>query len=438
MIPRYTPDDIGQVWSDAARIRAWLDVELAACRGMAACGLVPQSDVEHLMRVAEAANDEALAERAAVLEEVTQHDVIAFLTAFEEMAGPASRHIHYGLTSNDVLDTSLALRLVKASHIIEEDLLALRGAVRVQAEAHRGTPMIGRSHGVHAEPISFGLVMASWFAELTRSLRRLRAARDDVAVGKLSGAVGTNAHLPPAVEDHALLALGLRPETVATQVVARDRHAHFFGCLAVIAASLERFSVEIRHLQRTEVREVEEPFGRGQKGSSAMPHKRNPILTENLTGLARLMRGWAHAAFENVALWHERDISHSSVERVIAPDATITLVFMLRRLRRVVEGLVVHPERMQANLESTRGLPFSQAILLDLVRKGMNRQPAYELIQRCAMRVWDEGVDLRSALLEDEELKRYLSPEEVNAAFTLDRHLAHVDAIIDRALSEAP
>ncbi|MEO1338433.1 MAG: adenylosuccinate lyase, partial [Myxococcota bacterium] len=312
----------------------------------------------------------------------------------------------------------------------------LQAAVKKQAEAHRRTAMVGRSHGIHAEPITFGLVMAGWFAELTRSRRRLKAATDEIRVGKISGAVGTNAHVPPAVEQKALTALGLSPETVATQVVARDRHAQFFGTLATIAASLERFSVQVRHMQRTEVREAEEPFTVGQKGSSAMPHKRNPILTENLTGLARLMRGWAHAAYENVALWHERDISHSSVERVIAPDATITMVFMLRRLTRVVNGLVVYPKRMQENLDQMRGLVFSQPVLLALTQKGLPRQQAYTIVQRNAMRVWDEGLDLRSALLADEELMQKIDAAQIDACFDLDRHLAHVDALIDRALRE--
>jgi len=436
MIPRYTPEDIGAVWSEPARIRAWLDVEIAACRAMANAGLVPADDVATLERISKEVDVVSLAERAEVLEQTTKHDVIAFLSAFEEVAGPPARHVHYGLTSNDVLDTAFGLRMRQAGQLVEDALYELRGALAKQADAHRRTSMIGRSHGVHAEPISFGLVMASFHAEMTRNLRRLRAAREELRVGKLSGAVGTNAHLPPEVEREALTALGLEVETVATQVVARDRHAEFFSTLAIVAASIERLAVEIRHLQRTEVREAEEPFGKGQKGSSAMPHKRNPILTENVTGLARLMRGWAHAAMENVALWHERDISHSSVERVIAPDATITAVFMLRRMTRVIDGLVVHSGQMQANLDRMRGLPFSQAVLLDLIRKGMDRQPAYEAVQRCAMRVWDEDMELKAALAADETVAKHLSREEVEDAFRIERHLANADAIIDRALAE--
>lgn len=438
MIPRYTPDDVGRLWTEGHKVRTWLDVEVAACRAMAEEGLVPAQDVDAIEAAARGCDPEALAARALEIEATTKHDIIAFLTAFEEIAGPVARHVHFGLTSSDVLDTSLALRLVEATALVEEALVALRRAVRERAEEHRRTVMVGRSHGIHAEPVTFGMVMAGFYAELGRNLTRLRAAREDIRVGKLSGAVGTSAHLPMSVEQRALARLGLRVETVATQVVQRDRHAQYFATLATLAASLERFSVEVRHLQRTEVREAEEPFTVGQKGSSAMPHKRNPILTENLTGLARLMRGWAQAAFENVALWHERDISHSSVERVIAPDATITAVFMLRRLRRVVEGLVVYPDRMQANLRQMNGLVFSQGVLLALTRKGLDRQVAYVIVQRAAMRVWDEGLQMIDALLGDEELMRHMTEDEVRAAFDLEPHLANADAIVDRALAEPP
>ena len=435
MIPRYTPADIGAIWSEAHRMKTWLAVEVAACEAMAEAGLMPADDVRKIRVAADAADYERLAERALEIEATTKHDIIAFLTAFEEIAGDVARHVHFGMTSSDVLDSALALRLVDSTEMIRQALLELMAVVRTQAEAHRKTPMIGRSHGIHAEPITFGLVMASWYAELTRSLRRLDQATEEIRVGKISGAVGTNAHLPPDVEARALESLGLGVETVATQVVARDRHAQFFATLATIAASLERFAVEIRHLQRTEVREAEEPFTAGQKGSSAMPHKRNPILSENLTGLARLMRGWAHAAFENVALWHERDISHSSVERVIAPDATITMVFMLRRMSRLVGGLVVYPARMKENLEQMRGLVFSQPVLLELTKKGLPRQQAYTIVQRNAMRVWDEGIDLMTALLADTELTASIDRTQIEACFDLDRHLAHVDALIDRALA---
>lgn len=435
VIPRYTPDDMAAVWAEANRVKTWLDVEVAACRAMADEGLIPAGDVDQIEAAAKGCDFDKLAERSLEIEKTTKHDVIAFLTAFEEVAGEVARHVHFGMTSSDVLDSSLALRLVEATNIIEQDLENLGAAVKKRAEEHRHTPMVGRSHGIHAEPITFGMVLAGWYAELSRNMERLKAAKADIAVGKISGAVGTNAHLPPSVEEKALGALGLGVETVATQVVARDRHAQYFGTLATLAASIERFSVQVRHMQRTEVREAEEPFTVGQKGSSAMPHKRNPILTENLTGLARLVRSWAQAAYENVALWHERDISHSSVERVIAADATITVAFMLRRMKRVVEGLVVYPDRMKANLELMRGLVFSQPVLLELTRKGLQRQEAYVIVQRSAMRVWDEGIDLLSALESDEELGARLSQDEIRACFDLDRHLSHVDGIIDRALA---
>lgn len=437
MIPRYTPEDIGAIWTDAKRIEAWLKVELAACEAMTELGMIPADDLRSLKETAAKVDFAALAVRALEIEKTTKHDVIAFLTAFEELAGPPSRHVHFGMTSSDVLDTAFALQLLDAIALIEAALDGLRAAVKKRAEEHRKTVMIGRSHGIHAEPITFGMVLASWYAELTRSRHRLTAARNEIAVGKISGAVGTSAHLPLSVEANALAKLGLAPETVATQVVSRDRHAQLFSTLAVIASSIERFAVEVRHLQRTEVREAEEPFTRGQKGSSAMPHKRNPILTENITGLARLVRGWAVAALENVALWHERDISHSSVERVIGPDATITLVFMLRRMTSVVSGLVVYPERMRENLNSMRGLVFSQSVLLVLTEKGLQRQAAYAIVQRAAMRVWDEGVEMKKALLEDAELMRSISAEEIEQCFNLDKQLGNVGAIIDRALAES-
>ncbi len=437
MIPRYTPEDIGAVWTDANRIKTWLAVEIAACEAMAQAGQVPPEDLQTLKEAQKKCDFDALAQRALEIEATTKHDVIAFLTAFEELVGPASRHVHFGLTSSDILDSAFALQLLEATDLVIADLDKLQAAVGRRAEEHRATPMMGRSHGIHAEPTTFGLVLGSWYAELSRNKRRLLIARDDIRVGKLSGAVGTSAHLSLAIEAHALESLGLIPEAVATQVVARDRHAFLFSVLAGLAASLERFAVEVRHLQRTEVREAEEPFTKGQKGSSAMPHKRNPILTENVTGLARLVRSYAHASLENVALWHGRDISHSSVERVIGPDATITVCFMLRRMTRVVEGLVVYPERMQENLELMRGLVFSQSILLRLTEKGLARQDAYVIVQRCAMRVWDEGLDLKSALLEDEALKTHLSKQEIDQAFDLDRHLAQASPILDRALKTA-
>ena len=437
MIPRYTPEDIGALWSDAHRVETWLKVELAAVEAMAEQGLVPQADLTSLKAAAEGCDFTKLADRALEIEATTKHDVIAFLTAFEELAGPPSRHVHFGLTSSDVLDTAFALLLVESTDLVIGEVERLMVAVRAKVEAHRHTPMMGRTHGIHAEPMTFGLVMASWFAELGRDRKRLAYARAEIAFGKLSGAVGTSAHLAPELEAAALQKLGLSVEPVATQVVPRDRHANLFSALALLGASIERFAVQMRHLQRTEVYEAEEPFGAGQKGSSAMPHKRNPILSENITGLARLMRSWAGAAFENVALWHERDISHSSVERVIGPDATITAVFMLRRMRRIVEGMTVFPENMMKNLEQMKGLVFSQPLLLELAKRGLERQAAYVIVQRNAMRVWQEGVPMKDALLADTELLEHVSAEDIEACFDLQRHLSHVDAIIDRALQSA-
>ena len=436
MIPRYTPSDIGALWTEQAKIEAWLEVEVAACRAMSELDLIPREDFEAIERAAKTCDFEQLAQRAAEIEATTKHDIIAFLTAFEEVAGPVARHVHFGLTSSDILDTALALRLVRALDMIDKDISALRAVIRQRAHEHRRTLMVGRSHGIHAEPTSFGMILAGFDAELSRAVRRLSEARKDIAVGKLSGAVGTYAHLPLEVEEKALAYLGLDIETVATQVVQRDRHAHFFNALSVLAGSLERMAVEVRHLQRTEVREAEEPFSVGQKGSSAMPHKRNPILTENITGLARLIRGWAQAASENIALWHERDISHSSVERVIGPDATITTVFMLRRMRRVFDGLVVYPQRMLENLNATRGLVFSQGLLLALTRKGLERQAAYVIVQRNAMRVWDEGVELLPVLLEDKELREHMSESEIRDVFDIERLLQNIDKVIHRATSQ--
>ncbi len=437
MIPRYTPEDIGALWTDAARFQRWLKVELAVLDVLADRGEVPRADQAAVHAVAARCDFQALAARALEIEKTTHHDVIAFLSAFEELAGPPARHVHFGLTSSDVVDTALALTLVEASQLVLAELGGLKGALRTRIEEHRHTPMMGRTHGIHAEPISFGLVLAGHYAEATRNERRLRQAIETIGVGKLSGAVGTSAHLSPEIEAEALAKLGLKTESLATQVVPRDRHAELFSTLAILGASIERLALEVRHLQRTEVYEAEEPFAKGQKGSSAMPHKRNPILSENLTGLARLLRAWAGAALEDVALWHERDISHSSVERVIGPDATITAVFMLRRMKRLVEGLNVYPVNMRANLEKMRGLVFSQGVLLELAKKGLPRQQAYVLVQRNAMRVWSEaGVGLQEALSADPEIAAQLSPAELSACFDLDRQLRHADVLIDRVLAE--
>jgi adenylosuccinate lyase len=370
------------------------------------------------------------------IEERTRHDVIAFLTHVEELAGADARWLHLGMTSSDVLDTSLALLLCAATDEIVGGLDLLMAALRRRADEHRHTPMIGRSHGIHAEPVTLGIVFAGFYAEARRNRRRLVSARYTVAVGKIAGAVGTYANVSPTVEQAALAALGLRPETVATQVVQRDRHAELFAALALLGASVERLAIQIRHWQRTEVGEAEEAFGKGQKGSSAMPHKKNPILAENLTGLARLLRGYVVPALENVALWHERDISHSSVERMIAPDATALADFMLRRAAGLVDGLVVHAARMQDNLALTGGLIFSEGVMLALVRTGLPRQTAYEMVQRSALKARDQGGDFKSLLAADNDVSSRLPAGALDAAFDLTHHLRHADQIIDRALAD--
>ncbi|GAC1341479.1 MAG: adenylosuccinate lyase [Myxococcales bacterium] len=433
MIPRYSRPEMARLWTPEHRYQTWLAVELAAGRAMAEAGLVPREAIADCAARGGTFTAQDAA-RIDEIEKVTRHDVIAFLTFLEERIGPSARHLHFGMTSSDVLDTSLALLLRDAADLILAGIDRAHAAVVKRALEHKNTPIIGRSHGIHAEPTTFGLKLAVWAAELSRAKTRMERARAVIAVGKISGAVGTFAHLAPAIEERALAALGLAPEPASTQVVQRDRHAEYFGALAQVGASIEHFAVEIRHLQRTEVREVEEPFGQGQKGSSAMPHKRNPILSENLTGLARVLRGYAAAALEDVALWHERDISHSSVERVIGPDGTVALDFMLHRFAGLIEGLRVYPERMRENLELMRGLVFSQPVLLKLIEGGMDRQAAYVVVQRNAMRVWDEGRDFKSLLAEDAEVKARLSPDDLEAAFDLERELRHVDAIFDRAI----
>ncbi|HEY2744380.1 MAG TPA: adenylosuccinate lyase, partial [Polyangia bacterium] len=379
MIDRYSRKELRALWSDSRRFGVWLDVELAACAAMETEGSVPPGTAARVREKAAGKLDPA---RILEIEERTRHDVIAFLTHVEELAGADARWLHLGMTSSDVLDTSLAVLLVLATQEILDGLEFLMAALQRRAEEHRHTAMIGRSHGIHAEPVTLGIVFAGFYAEAHRNRRRLVAARKNIAVGKIAGAVGTYANVSPTVEKEALAALGLRPETVATQIVQRDRHAELFDALALVGASVEKLAIQIRHWQRTEVGEAEEAFGKGQKGSSAMPHKKNPILSENLTGLARMLRGYAVPALENVALWHERDISHSSVERMIAPDATSLADFMLRRAATLVDGLVVHAPRMQKNLALTGGLIFSEGVMLSLVRTGLPRQTAYEIVQR--------------------------------------------------------
>ena len=427
MIDRYTRPEMGRIWSEEGRLGRWLEVELAVVEALAERGDVPAAAARALR--AHARIDPA---RMRAIEAEVQHDVIAFVSAVAETVGDEGRYIHLGLTSSDVVDTALALQLRDAADLLLVALDRLRGAVRTQALRHRRTPMIGRTHGIHAEPITFGLKCASWYAELGRGRRGLARARTVIAYGKLSGAVGSFANITPAVEAAVCQRLGIAPEPIATQVVPRDRHATFFAQLAIVAGTCERIATEIRHLQRTEVGEAAEPFGRGQKGSSAMPHKRNPILSENLCGLARLVRGYALGALEDMALWHERDISHSSVERVIGPDATIVLDFMLARLAGVVEGLEVRPEAMAANLARLGGAIFSEQILLALVRRGVARDQAYRWIQKHAL----AGGDFQAGLAADPEITRHLSAAEIGTLFDFDHHLRHIDDLFTRALED--
>ena len=427
MIPRYTHPEMGRIWSDQRRYETWLLVETAAAEAMAAAGIVPPDAARDIRE--RGAFDIA---RIDEIEQKTQHDVIAFTTAVAEKVGPSARWLHFGMTSSDVIDTAQALQMREACDVILKDLHGLCDAIRDRAIEHRRTPMIGRTHGVHAEPMTFGLKLALWFAEAGRDIERVQRARSAISVGKLSGAVGTFAHLPPEIEADVCRRLGLEPAAVASQVIQRDRHAEALTALAIAGASLEKFALEIRGLQKTEIGEVEEPFGQGQKGSSAMPHKRNPIGCEQVVGLARLLRGNAHAALENIALWHERDISHSSVERVILPDSFIALDHMLRRFTRIVRGMVVNVDRMRENLNRSRGVVFSGTVLLELAKKGVSREEAYEWVQRSAMRSFDEHRDFKALLLSDPEVTRVLSPSEVERAFDLDEQLKHVDHIFDR------
>jgi adenylosuccinate lyase len=433
MIARYTRPDLTALWSDQYRFDTWLRVELAACEAMETAGTVPAGSAAAVRAKAQGKLDPV-----AILahEERTRHDVIAFLTHVEELAGEPARWLHLGMTSSDVLDASFALQLVAAADEILAGVDLLRAACKRRALEHRATPAIGRSHGIHAEPITAGLVFAGFYAEVGRARTALVAARAEVAVGKIAGAVGTYANLDPKIEVVALATLGLRPEVVPTQIVARDRHAALFQALARLGTAVERIAITVRHWQRTEVGEAMEAFGKGQKGSSAMPHKKNPILSENLCGIARLLRSYADGAMENVALWHERDISHSSVERVIGPDATGLADFMVRRAAVLVDGLVVNADRMKKNLELTGGLFFSEAVMLTLVRKGMARQAAYELVQRNALRTVAGEGSFRALLGADADITSRITAAEIDTAFDLAHHLRHTGAIIDRALAD--
>jgi len=427
MIPRYSRPEMARIWEPEAKFRIWLKIETYAAEAMAELGLVPKHAADAVRK--RGGFDVA---RIDQIEREVKHDVIAFLTSVAEKIGPDARFLHQGLTSSDVLDTCFNVQLVQAADLLVADVDALLAALKTRAFEFKDTLTVGRSHGVHAEPTTFGLKLASAYAEFSRARERLERAREEVATCAISGAVGTFAHVDPRVEAYVAKKLGLRPEPISTQVIPRDRHALYFATLAVVASSIERLATEIRHLQRTEVLEAEEYFSEGQKGSSAMPHKRNPVLSENLTGLARVVRAYAQPALEDVALWHERDISHSSVERVIGPDATIALDFALVRLTGIIKGLVVYPNRMRANLDRLGGLIHSQRVLLALTEAGVPREQAYRLVQRNAMKVWETGADFQAALLADKDVTKVLSPDEIKAQFDLGYHTKYVDAIFAR------
>jgi adenylosuccinate lyase len=431
LIPRYSRERMTAVWSAENRYRTWLDIEIRACEALARRGEIPKASLRRIK--AGAGFDVA---RIDEIEKTTRHDVIAFLTSVTEKVGEDGRFIHMGLTSSDILDTSLAILLKEAADILIEDMDRLLEVLKKKAFAHKKTVMIGRSHGIHAEPITFGLKMALWHQEMQRNRERLIRARETVSCGKIAGAVGTFSFVDPGVEAYVCRKLGLKPAPVSSQIVQRDRHAEFFCTLAIIASSIDKYAQEIRLLQRTEVREAEEYFAPGQKGSSAMPHKRNPVLSENLSGLSRLMRAYALAALENVALWHERDISHSSVERVIGPDATILLDFMLNRFTGMIDRLVVYPDRMRSNLNMTHGVIFSQMVLLKLIEKGMSREAAYAVVQRNAMRSWERGIAFKSLLRKDKEVIRCLLDQDLDRLFRVEHFLKNVDFIFDRVFRE--
>ncbi len=427
MIPRYSREKMAALWSPEKRFQVWLDIEILACEALAAGGVILKKSLNNIKR-----NARFDVARIEAIEKTVKHDVIAFLTCVGERVGEDSRYIHMGLTSSDILDTSLAVLLKEASDILIEDVDKLLLVLKKKALRHKRTLMIGRSHGIHAEPVTFGLKMALWYQEMERNRARMLRAKEIISYGKISGAVGTFAFIDPRVEVYVCKKLGLRPAPASTQVIQRDRHAEYFSHLAVVASSIDKFATEIRHLQRTEVREAEEYFTPGQKGSSAMPHKRNPVLSENLSGLARLVRSYAAAALEDVPLWHERDISHSSVERVIAPDATILLDFMLGRFTGLVENLIVYPERMRDNLNLTRGLIFSQMVLLKLIEKGVSREEAYALVQRNAMQTWKGEGDFKALLLKDRDVRKHLAKADLDESFRVENFLGQVDYIFDR------
>ncbi|KEG16892.1 adenylosuccinate lyase [Bartonella bacilliformis] len=430
MITRYSRPQMVAIWSPKTKYRIWFEIEAHACDAMAQLGVVPKEAAKIIWEKGSAAEFDV--NRINEIEATTKHDVIAFLTHLAEFIGPESRFIHQGMTSSDVLDTTLNVQLMRASDILLKDIDQLLAVLKKRALEYKETITIGRSHGIHAEPITFGVKFALAYAEFSRCRQRMLAAREEIATCAISGAVGTFANIDPRVEEHVAKALGMRTEAVSTQIIPRDRHAMFFATLGVIASSIERLAIEIRHLQRTEILEAEEYFSPGQKGSSAMPHKRNPVLTENLTGLARMVRAFVMPAMENVALWHERDISHSSVERYIGPDATITLDFALARLTSVIENLIVYPENMQKNLNKFRGLVHSQRVLLALTQAGISREDSYRIVQRNAMKVWEQGKDFLEELLKDEDVAKALSEEELREKFDLAYHTKHINTIFKR------
>jgi adenylosuccinate lyase len=427
MIKRYTGPEMGRLWDLENKYRKWLDVEIAVCEAWSELGQIPKKDLNFIKK-----NARFDTKKIDEVEKVVKHDVIAFLTSVAESLGPESRFIHKGLTSSDILDTATALLLREASALIFRDIMELMAVLKKRAYHFKDTPVMGRSHGVHAEPMTFGLKFALWYEDMKRNLVRMRKAREVISIGKLSGAVGTFSNIPPVIEEKVCRKLGLKPEPVATQIVQRDRHAEYLLTLALIAASVEKIAVEIRHLQRSEVLEAEEPFMAGQKGSSAMPHKRNPVGCENLSGLARLVRSNALAALENVALWHERDISHSSVERVIIPDSSILVDYMLRRIKLILEKLHVYPKKMKANMAASYGLYNSQRVMLALIEKGLSRDNAYDIVQRTAMKSWKTGVLFRKLLGKDREVRRYLTSGEIEGIFDLTYYLKNVDYIYRR------
>ena len=427
MIPRYSRPEMASLWSDDTRYQIWFEIEAHACDALAKLKVIPEQAAKTIWK-----KGKFDAKRIDEIERTTKHDVIAFLTNVAEYVGPEARFLHQGMTSSDVLDTCLAVQLTRASDILIKDMEALLKAIHKRAVEHKFTPTVGRSHGIHAEPVTFGLKLAGYYAEFERCKERLINARAEIATCAISGAVGTFANIDPFVESYVAKKMGLSVEPVSTQIIPRDRHAMFFATLGVVASSLERLAVEIRHLQRTEVLEAEEYFAPGQKGSSAMPHKRNPVLSENVTGLARLVRGYVTPALENVALWHERDISHSSVERMIAPDATVTLDFAINRMTNIIDKLVIYPERMQKNLDRLGGLVFSQRVLLGLTQAGLSREDSYRLVQKHAMKVWEKGKDFLTELSADKEITQKISAAKLKALFDVKYHTKHVDTVFKR------